>query len=213
MQGLIRRFQFSRTRQIGRLCLALASIGPFAGCGAPARIHGSAAIAAVSASLPLEASATLQELMQYEIDPAADAIWDSVGSITTADGTLQRSPQTPEDWANLRRSAVILLEATNLLVIPQRTVSRTGFPSDGPGVLSSREIDQHLAEDPASFNALAQSLRLSARRVLAAIEAHDSAALLREGAELDSACEACHVANWYPRQIIPPLPEDPPLPL
>lgn len=212
MIGLI-SFQFRRVRQIGRLCLALASIGFVGSCGAPAQDRERAAITAASASLPLEASATLQELMQYEIDPAADSIWDSVGSSTTADGTLQKSPRTPEDWTNLRRSAVILLEATNLLVIPQRKVSVKGFPSDGPGVLSSLEIEKRLADDPGSFNALAQSLRQSARRVLAAIEAHDSTGLMREGAELDSACEACHVANWYPRQIVPPLPENPPQPL
>lgn len=150
--------------------------------------------------------------MQFEIDPAADAIWGSVGSVTTGSGTVENKPHGQADWENLRRSALILLEATNLLVVPGRSVSRQDFESDGPGVLGSRDIARRLREDPAAFNGLAQALRTTARDVLTDIEEEDASALLRDGERLDAACEACHVANWYPHQIIPALPADPPQP-
>jgi hypothetical protein len=161
-------------------------------------------------SAPLEATATLQDLMRYEVDACADHIWDSVGSITTATGVVEREPRTDAEWAALRRDAVVLVEATNLLLIPGRQVSRAPFPSDGPGVFSSTEIQQRLAAHRAEFNAFALALRATARKILTAVDARDPAALLSSGEQLDGACEACHVANWYPHEIIPRLPATPP---
>lgn len=159
---------------------------------------------------PLEATATLQDLMRYEVDASADPIWDSVGSITTATGTVERQPRTDAEWADLRRDAVVLVEATNLLVIPGRQVSRAPFPSDGPGVFSSAQIQQRLSEHRAEFNGFALALRVTARKILAAVDARDPAALLQLGEQLDGACEACHLANWYPHEVIPRLPGTPP---
>jgi hypothetical protein len=158
---------------------------------------------------PFEVSATLQDLMRDEVDPAADFIWDSVGSITTRTGTVEKRPQTADDWKALRRNAIVLIEATNLLVIPGRRVASVEFPSDGPGVLSSQDIQAKLAASQAEFDAFAQPLRATGQRLLAAIDAQDSTALLREGETMDAVCEACHVANWYPHEVIPPLPAKP----
>ena len=166
--------------------------------------------APATTSIPLEATATLQDLMRYEVDASADRIWDSVGSITTATGTVERQPRTDAEWADLRRDAVVLVEATNLLLIPGRQVSHAPFPSDGPGVFSSAEIQQRLSEHRTEFNVFALALRATARKILTAIDTRDSAALLSLGEQMDGACEACHVANWYPHEIIPRLPATPP---
>ena len=163
-----------------------------------------------TAAAPFESIATLQDLMRYEVDPSADYIWDSVGSITTASGTVERQPSTDAEWAQLRRNAIVLVEATNLLVLPGRRVSLTEFPADGPGVFSSVEIQQRLSGHRAEFNAFAVAFRRTARKILAAVDAKDSAALLQLGEQMDGACEACHLANWYPHEVIPRLPADPP---
>src|SRR3954469_18574177 len=81
---------------------------------------------------PFEATASLQELMRDEVDASADAIWDAVGATTTRDGIVEKQPRSDEDWQALRRHAVALLEATNLLVVPGRRVAVKEFPSDGP---------------------------------------------------------------------------------
>jgi hypothetical protein len=163
-------------------------------------------VVAAGTRAPLEATATIQDLMRYEVDPSADAIWDSVGSVTTASGTVERQPHTDAEWAALRRNAVILAEATNLLVVPGRQVSLTSFAPDGPGVFSSGEIQQRLADHGAEFAAFALALRGTARKILATIDARDPAGLMRLGEQMDSACEACHLANWYPHEVIPTLP-------
>jgi hypothetical protein len=64
-----------------------------------------------------------------------------------------RQPRTEEQWSAVRQHAVVLLESTNLLMIPRRRVAAKPF-----------------------------------------------------------ACEACHLANWYPHEVVPPLPADPPPP-
>jgi len=145
--------------------------------------------------------------MNSEIDPAADFIWDSVGTVITAAGTENRQPRTDEQWSDLRRKAIVLVEATNLLLLPGRHVASTAFPSAGPGVLSSTEIEQKLESDRTNFDAFAVALREVALRELLAIDHKDVQALSDAGEALDGACEACHVANWYPHEIIPPLPD------
>jgi hypothetical protein len=145
--------------------------------------------------------------MDTQIDPAADFIWDSVGTIITAAGVEDRRPHTDEKWAQVRRRVIALIEATNLLVIPGRRVASSEFPSAGPGVLSSAEIERKLTADRAAFDAFALALRGVALRELAAVDHKDAAALLETGEAMDGACEECHVANWYPHEIIPQLPD------
>jgi hypothetical protein len=159
------------------------------------------------AQTPFLPTATIQDLMDGMIDPAADFIWDSVGTVITAAGTEERRPRSDAGWKELRRRAVTLVEATNLLVIPGRHVSNEAFASAGPGVLSSDEIERKLTEERPGFNSFALSLREIALKELAAIDHRDVAALSDAGEVMDGVCEACHVAHWYPHEVIPPLPD------
>ncbi len=59
--------------------------------------------------------------MRDEVDASADAIWDSVGSVSSREsGSMERQPHTDAEWTAVRRHAVVLLEASNLLMIPGR---------------------------------------------------------------------------------------------
>jgi hypothetical protein len=189
--------------QIVELSIAVAATALLAAC-APRSGPIAGAVPSQPLFLP---TATIQDLMDSEIDPAADFIWGSVGTIITAAGAEERQPRTEEEWKELRRKAITLVEATNLLLIPGRHVASKEFPSAGPGVFSSAEIERELAADPSSFDAFALGLREVALRELLAIDHRDVAALSAAGEALDNACEACHVANWYPHEIIPPLPD------
>jgi cytochrome c553 len=74
-------------------------------------------------------------------------------------------------------------------------------------VLSSAEIERNLTRDRRGFEAFALALRVVAWQELAAVDHQDAAALAQTGEAMDAACEACHVANWYPHEIIPQLPD------
>lgn len=148
-------------------------------------------------------TASLQELMDSTVDPAADTLWDAVEVISTAVGIEDKHPHTDEQWQAVRRGAITLIEATNLLVMPGRRAAPPGTRS-APGELTPEQIDRKIATSRPAFEQFANVLRLSAVQALNAIDRRDSAALLDAGNALDEACEACHLNYWYPYQQ--PLP-------
>jgi hypothetical protein len=143
--------------------------------------------------------ASIEELMDAEVDPAADALWDSVAIVATSSGTQYRQPHTAAEWDSVRHNALTLSEATNLLLIAHRPVAAAaGARARAPGELSAAEIQRHIEADRATFAQFARSLQLAAVSALQAIDARDANALMNAGAVIDGACEACHVVYWYP---------------
>lgn len=146
------------------------------------------------------APATLQELMETRIDPAADSLWDSVAFIASGKGEEDRRPRTPAEWAAVRNVARSLIEATAELEVPGRRVS-TLLASPGAGELSASDIQLRIDGDSAAFAKRARVLKSAARKALAAIDAKDADALMNAGGAIDAACEACHIVYWYPQQL------------
>lgn len=147
------------------------------------------------------AVATVRELMDGIIDPSADALWDSVAYIATPKGVEDRRPRTDAEWKAVRTSAITLIEAANLLVLPGRRVGAgQSGPPPGPGELSAAQIDQRIAATRGSFSQFARGLQDAGLKALAAIDAQDPQKLMDAGGIIDEACEACHVTYWYPDQ-------------
>jgi len=163
-------------------------------------------IAAASVAPAIRPYASLQEVMDGIIDPAADDLWGSVETTVTIQGVQEKQPHTPDEWAQVRRKAIALIEASNLLAIDGRQVGAKPFPAEAEGALDSVQIQQRIADRRAVFVGFAGSLRVSAQQALAAIDARDPGALVKAGGELDGVCESCHMTFWYPNQVIPPLP-------
>ena len=173
------------------LCLALAAIACEAGPPAPAE--------GTAAAPPFRTTVSIEEIMRYMIDPPADAIWESVVTIVTEDGVEEIMPETDEDWEALRKQAVTLTEATNLLLMEDRRVAEEGSTSELPGVdLEPEQIEALLAENRGAWTQFTLGLHDSGVAVLDAIDAHDLDGLLVAGDGLDLACENCHVRFWYP---------------
>lgn len=173
--------------------LALLSFLALVGCS-----HNEPQHAQASPYLP---RASIRELMEAQTDPAADVLWDSVSVIISAAGEDDRQPRTPEQWQAVRRSAITLLESTNLLVIPGRRIAPAGamYPDEAnPAVLQQR-----LDANPAPFVGFALALRNESLKALDAIDAKDAARLLEVGGGIDEACEACHLVYWYPPDLAP----------
>ena len=145
--------------------------------------------------------ASIQELMLNVVDPSADELWDSVSEHFTAAGSVRREPKTDADWATLRRHAIILQEAPNLLVAKDRPVAVKGgkvADEGSPGILTTGQIQKAIAGDPARFAAAARKLQDTAGKMLLAIDRKDVAAVELVGSEIDAACEGCHTQYWYP---------------
>jgi hypothetical protein len=150
---------------------------------------------------PVRITATIQDLMDAEIDPAADFLWGSVGFVSTRDGTEDKRPRTDKDWDTVRNQAIILIEATNLLVLPGRIVATAGSkldPSEVAGIEDPKDIQKAIDANQTGFIGYAHGLYDAAAEILKAIDAKDVARMDAAGEKLDAACEACHRAFWYP---------------
>ena len=143
-------------------------------------------------------TSTVKDIMDSLVDPSADAIWDSVEIVATLEGTEHKAPKTDDDWKVLRRHAVALVEASNLLLIPGRHVGRSGEKADDARVdLHPEEIEALLTKDPSAWAMRAHTLHDAAAESLKAIEARDVTSLMNSGETLDTACESCHRNYWY----------------
>lgn len=162
---------------------------------------------------PFRPNAGIQEIMANIIDPAADRVWESVSTTVTAAGTVERQPRTDEEWKEVRRQAVILAEASNLMMIDGRRVTREGGRLEHhgtPGNLTAAEVEKSIAADRGRFLWFAQELNGAGEAMLAAADARNPQGLIDAGDSLYQACEGCHRKFWYPGQEIPPFPDQAP---
>jgi len=142
---------------------------------------------------------TIRDLMDSIIDPSADVVWGAVGTVVDQDGVHDTIPKTQEEWLNVRRGAIRLIEGSNLLMMPGREAAPPGSKSEAPGVeLEPPEITALIKKNRRSFDAFARTLQALGVEAVRAIEAQDTAALLEIGGRIQDACEGCHQVFWYP---------------
>jgi hypothetical protein len=148
-------------------------------------------------------SATIQELMDAFVDPAADVLWNAVSTTSDADGTREVQPTTPEEWLDLRRAAIVIVESANLLAVPGRRVASGSKTMDGEAIdvpaIQQRVTAQH--DDMVRF---AAALRDIGGKLIVVAEKQDVEALTDLGGVLDTVCEGCHRVFWYPESPLIP---------
>src|SRR5512145_2101260 len=64
--------------------------------------------ASAPAAAPLKPIAGIQDIMAGMIDPAADFLWASVSTTVVGNETVEKQPRTDEEWAEVRRQAILL---------------------------------------------------------------------------------------------------------
>ncbi|HKB10657.1 MAG TPA: hypothetical protein VKD69_08380 [Vicinamibacterales bacterium] len=151
----------------------------------------------------LKPTVSVKELMKYMIDPAADNIFDAVGTAVTRDGVFEREPKTDEDWQKIQIGAVSLAEGVYLLKVPRAFAPPGDLNnSTGPNAveLSPAQITAKVERDPVEWNARIETLRNASLAVLEIVAKKDAKAMWDAGEILDTACEACHRSYWYPRE-------------
>jgi len=144
---------------------------------------------------------SVKELMADMIDPFADYIFDAVWWDATANGTVEHRPRSDAEWEKVRIGAVTMAEGIYLLKVP-RPFAPPGDVNNsvGPNApeLSPAQIQAKLDKDPVLWNAKIEALRNVGLATLEAVKRKDVDALFQAGADLDVACEACHLEYWYP---------------
>ena len=137
--------------------------------------------------------------MDSMVDPSGDFLFESIQVIADENGVRQVAPETDEQWKEVRRRALILFEAPNLMAMEGRKVAQPGEKAEYPEVeLQPEQIQKLLDEDRASFIRRAKRLQDAADEVMQAAGAKDKDALFKAVDKIDKACENCHLHYWYP---------------
>ena len=145
---------------------------------------------------------TIKDIMDSMTGPSADVIWDSVATIVDKDGEHEKYPKTDEEWKTVRRNAVILLEASNLLLIPGRHVARPGEKAEDPKIeLPPEIIEELINKDREQWNRLAMGLHDAVMPAFKAADTKDKQGIGDAAEGIDRACEACHLKYWYPENL------------
>ena len=151
-------------------------------------------------------TATIKDLMDSEVDPSADYLWDSVSTTVSSKGIDEHRPRTDEEWKEVRRHAITLMEAPNLLIMEGRRVARPGEQAENPGVELGPDVIQRIIDgDRATFIQRAGALQDAVKKALDAIDRKDADALSDAGETIDKACEKCHLKYWYPPDALDQL--------
>jgi len=119
------------------------------------------------ASAPFEEVTDMKQLMNWIIEPSADVIWASTGTVITEEGEQHTRPETDEQWTAIRDAAAIVAESGNLLLMPGR--------------IRDEDWVKHVRE-----------LTRTAKEVIAAAEAKDVDSLFTAGGDVYLVCSACH---------------------
>lgn len=143
--------------------------------------------------------ATIKDLMDAMVDPSAEYLFDNIVEIVDEKGIIDKTPKTDDEWKDVRRRALMLVEAPNLLVAPGRKVAQPGEKAEYPEVeLHPEQIQKLIDDDRDAFVRRARRLQDAAALALKAIDARDKKALFSRLGEVDKACESCHLHYWYP---------------
>ena len=121
---------------------------------------------------PFRTDATVRMLMANMVDPAADLVWDAVGTIIDMDGENHWEPETEEDWLSVRYGAMSMIEAGNLLMMETRAVDQ----------------DQWIR--------LSEGMMDAGKRVFQAAEDEDAGRVFDLGEDVYNSCNSCHQLYW-----------------
>jgi hypothetical protein len=142
---------------------------------------------------------TIKDIMDSIVDPSADVVWGAVGTVADKQGIQDMSPKTEEEWHDVRRAAVRLIEGGNLLMMPGRDAAPAGVKSEAPGVeLEPAEIAALIKKKRKSFDAFARALQGLGSEMVRASDAKNADLLIEIGGRMEEVCESCHKTFWYP---------------
>jgi hypothetical protein len=121
---------------------------------------------------PFKPIATTAELMHAVVDPSADVLWASVGSVVTTEGVENFFPRTEDEWIRIENAATTLMESGNLLMIGER------------------------AQDQAEWMTLSQGLVDAGKLALTAAQSRNPDEIFKIGGDVYAACDGCHQRYW-----------------
>lgn len=112
--------------------------------------------------------ASIKQIMNGIVMPAANVVYQSVGTVVSADGVKDMEPQNDQEWAVVGNSAAALVESGNLLLMGDRAVDRGDWVK------------------------MTQAFIAAGNMILKAAEAKTVDGILEAGGQLNTTCDTCH---------------------
>jgi hypothetical protein len=119
---------------------------------------------------------SIKQIMVAGVGPSAEVVFDSVGTVVSAEGVQEIAPKNEEEWANVRNHALMLAESGNLLLMGGR------------------------AKDRGKWAELSRAMIATCTEAFHAAEARNAAALLEAGGRMTEVCDQCHELYRPPGQ-------------
>jgi len=149
----------------------------------------------------LLSTSTIKDIMHAMVEPSSNFLFDAVSEVSDKTGIHENAPKTDQEWDAVRRQALTLLEAQNLVVMHGRKVAKPGEKSANSAVELEPEAIQALIDgDRVAFVTFASKLQDATMVAMRAVDAKDKDALMAAGEGIDQACENCHLKYWYPNE-------------
>lgn len=158
--------------------------------------------------------ATIKDIMDSMVAPSGDFVFSAVEVVSDEHGVREIAPQdvtftedlagmspaySADNWQSVRLRLIVLLEAPNLLVMPGRKVAPPNVTSQNPQIeLQPWQIQKLIDGDRPAFIRRAHRLQEVAEAALKAVDEKNTDALFQAEANIDDACEGCHLHYWYP---------------
>lgn len=123
--------------------------------------------AAVVQAPVMKPVASVRQIMQGIVGPAAKVVFESVSTTVSFEGVEEKAPKTEAEWEAVGNSAAALVESANLMMVGNRAID-------------------------ADWTKISQALADAGVVALKAIEAKNAEALLASGEAINESCNACH---------------------
>lgn len=130
--------------------------------------RASRAVPAAPSQAAVTPVASVRQIMQAIVEPAADTVFGAVSTVVTAAGTEEKQPRTDAEWEAVAGSAAALVESGNLLLMGSRAIDR------------------------GAWTTYARDLISAGRVALKAAEARDAQGVFASGEAIYLACDNCH---------------------
>ena len=112
--------------------------------------------------------ATVLEIMDGIVSPAAQVVYDSVATIVDKDGVKETRPKNDREWQNVAGNAAALIEASEMLKMEGRR------------------------KDEADWVTISTAMGTAAAELRAAAQKQDAEGILNGGERLNNSCDNCH---------------------
>jgi hypothetical protein len=122
-----------------------------------------------TAAISLTPVASVKQIMEGIVGPAAMVVFNSVGTTVSAKGTEEKAPHTQEEWDVVGNSAAALIESGNLMLMGSRAVDKGDWLKQSQALIEAGKV------------------------ALKAVQDKNADQLLASGEAVNTSCDACHL--------------------